>query len=647
MTAEARSAPAPALEDAGRLFARFRAIMAAAVLGLCVATVALVVLGAKTEERQDRRAATELLRAHAYLVDSQAFAFRQAAAAIGAKVAAALAGAPPNDGAAAAEALAALAFDPLAAEGLAPNLDGLGFLPASGGDAFRWFGAPPGDAAAAAMREAAGLRDNPTAAPVWAADAADRALRLVAPVEAAGRRAGYLWLALDPGALLRMNAELPLDGAEALVVAGPLALGRPGAPHPVAALDDGPPLSAAARRVAADPRSHPAGDLAAVESGLVFAQPLAHAPWTALVALDAARMERAALLEVSARLGGLIALIALTLALAASLIRREFIRPAEALVADIVAAGEGRDDGDVDRAPAGWRPYFRRIRRLFRENTEAAALRRELAIAARMQASVLPKRFPGADAPVAAWGLARPAREVGGDFFDLFELPDGRLGFVVADVSGKGVPAALFMVLAHTLTRAAAAEAPSPASCLARVNRLLADENAETMFVTMALGVFDPASGRVVYANAGHNPPYLLGVGAPPRALGMPPGAALGVFEDAAFEDAEARLAPGETLLLFTDGVTEAMDRSGEEYGEDRLVALLARVGDAGPEGLIEAVAADVDAFAAGAPQADDLPLLALRRAASPPPLAATLGPDLAEIAVFADRLERWSEEAG
>ncbi|MEM8753690.1 MAG: SpoIIE family protein phosphatase, partial [Pseudomonadota bacterium] len=399
--------------------------------------------------------------------------------------------------------------------------------------------------------------------------------------------------------------------------------------------------------VAADPRSHPAGDLAAVEGGLVFAQPLAHAPWTALVALDAARMERAALLEVSARLGGLIALIALTLALAASLIRREFIRPAEALVADIVAAGEGRDDGDVDRAPAGWRPYFRRIRRLFRENTEAAALRRELAIAARMQASVLPKRFPGADAPVAAWGLARPAREVGGDFFDLFDLPDGRLGFVVADVSGKGVPAALFMVLAHTLTRAAAAEAPSPASCLARVNRLLADENAETMFVTMALGVLDPASGRVVYANAGHNPPYLLGVGAPPRALDMPPGAALGVFEDAAFEDAEARLAPGETLLLFTDGVTEAMDRSGEEYGEDRLAARLASVGDVGPERLIEAVAADVDAFADGAPQADDLTLLALRRAASPPPLAATLGPDLAEIAVFAERLERWSEEAG
>ncbi|MFC4160073.1 PP2C family protein-serine/threonine phosphatase [Chitinimonas lacunae] len=242
-----------------------------------------------------------------------------------------------------------------------------------------------------------------------------------------------------------------------------------------------------------------------------------------------------------------------------------------------------------------------------------ASLQQELEIARQMQQSILPRALPPrAEISIAATMI--PAKEVGGDFYDYFLLDEHHLGVVVADVSGKGVPAALFMAISRSLLKAYARFFRSPAACLGKLNQLLASENEQMMFVTVFYGVLDLVSGEFVFLNAGHNPPLLQRADGTLEWLPKTEGMALAVVEDFAFGDACIRLTPGDTLVMFTDGVTEAVDEHDRLFGEARLMQAMAQIGpteavDTIPERLVEAVRD----FAAGTPQSDDITCVVMR----------------------------------
>lgn len=257
------------------------------------------------------------------------------------------------------------------------------------------------------------------------------------------------------------------------------------------------------------------------------------------------------------------------------------------------------------------------LREALQAKTRLIALEQELDIARGMQQSVLPRTFP----PFGAFELdARmtPAREVGGDFYDVFMIDEDRLGIVVADVSGKGVPAAFFMLISRTLMKAVGSEGEAPAAALARLNELLAADNEQMMFVTLFYGVLERTSGRFVFANAGHNPPVIRRADGRVEWLNAAAGIALAVMPGLDYEEGGVTLEPGDALLLYTDGVTEANDSTGELFGDARLEATLAATEGGAPEELVERVFAAVQDFALGEPQADDLTAVGLRRRPQP-----------------------------
>ena len=242
-------------------------------------------------------------------------------------------------------------------------------------------------------------------------------------------------------------------------------------------------------------------------------------------------------------------------------------------------------------------------------------LESELKIARTIQMSFLPKRFPPFPR-IKAFSLHAalvPAYEVGGDLYDFFLLDDRRLFFSVGDVSGKGVPAALFMAVTKTLMKGIAEQDFDPAEVLRKVNNELAADNDALLFVTLFCGVLDFETGELAYSNAGHNPPAILRRDGRVDPLSLPPGMAMGVMPDLEYETMRVHLAPGETLMAYTDGVNEAQDVDGALYGDARLLALLRDAPRLDPEHLTETIFADVRRFAGEADQADDITVLALR----------------------------------
>ena len=234
----------------------------------------------------------------------------------------------------------------------------------------------------------------------------------------------------------------------------------------------------------------------------------------------------------------------------------------------------------------------------------------ELEVARLIQQNLLPKKLP--DLP--GWDVAtlyRPARKVGGDFYDVIPLDQGHVGFVIGDVSGKGVPAALVMAAARTLLRATAQRLVHPPTVLARVNDLLHPDIPAGMFVTCLYGVLEPDSGEFRFANAGHDLPYVRTARGcvELRARGMP----LGLMPGSEYEPAETVLEPGSLLLLHSDGVVEAHDPAGEMFGSDRLKEAVA--GPAGGSALIDLVLRQLrEHTGTESEQEDDITMLALTR---------------------------------
>lgn len=244
--------------------------------------------------------------------------------------------------------------------------------------------------------------------------------------------------------------------------------------------------------------------------------------------------------------------------------------------------------------------------------SEAQALiNKELDLARRLQLAILPDQFPQIER---CSGHARmlPATQMGGDFYDFVTLPDGRVAVVMADVSGKGVTAAFFMAVARTSINSLVRQSASVGECLAQANDELCRQNPLDLFVTVFLGIFEPATGRLDYANGGHNPPLLRHADGQTGWLEPTGDMALGVMSDIPYTSASVQLEPGDVLLAYTDGVTEAFNAKLEAYGEQRLLDLLKQSTDAAPRAVVEQLFSEVARFADGAPQSDDITVAAL-----------------------------------
>ena len=250
---------------------------------------------------------------------------------------------------------------------------------------------------------------------------------------------------------------------------------------------------------------------------------------------------------------------------------------------------------------------------LAEEAAERRVLERELAIAHDIQMSMLPKPIPDQPEVLVAATL-KPARSVGGDLYDYWMAGD-RFWFIVADVAGKGVGAALYMAVVKALFRACAHGDVPVTEVAARMNREIARDNDSMLFVTAMFGTLMLATGDVTIVDAGHNPAVAVSPGGPLNQPAIPKSVALGVVEDFEFTEGRFHLAPGTTLVLYTDGATDARSAQDQIFGVDRLMAAI-RNADPTPSALVSSVTTAIDAFATGAPQEDDITLLAIKRPA-------------------------------
>lgn len=255
---------------------------------------------------------------------------------------------------------------------------------------------------------------------------------------------------------------------------------------------------------------------------------------------------------------------------------------------------------------------IRELREALKTKTQYIALQQELDIAREIQLAMLPKAFP-AQAKVEIFGAMIPAKEVGGDFYDFFVLDEHRVGVVVADVSGKGVPAALFMAIAKTLLRATALFRTAPGACLSRLNDLLCENNDQDLFVTVFYGILDQRNGQFRYANGGHNPPLHIRTDGSVTPLPLTGGLALAVLDQRDYAEAVVNLAAGDSLYFYTDGVTEATDCDGAEFTTQRLIQLLHGWNTLPAREIPQQVIHAVHAFERGAAQADDITSVVLR----------------------------------
>jgi len=249
---------------------------------------------------------------------------------------------------------------------------------------------------------------------------------------------------------------------------------------------------------------------------------------------------------------------------------------------------------------------------LYKESAERDRLQQELNVAREIQASFLPDGnpdIPGCD--VASLWLA--ARQVSGDFYDFLPRSDGTWGIVIADVADKGVPAALFMALSRTIIRTVGFNRKDPGEVLTRVNRIIHLDAESDLFVTVFYAVWDPNANVISFANGGHNPPILMNKKGETRLL-KAPGIALGILPDVNIKTQSTRIERGDTLIMYTDGVSEAMNEDYDEFGMDRLylTARAARKRDA--QSIVQAISDSINDHAGGTPQFDDVTLVILKR---------------------------------
>lgn len=280
----------------------------------------------------------------------------------------------------------------------------------------------------------------------------------------------------------------------------------------------------------------------------------------------------------------------------------------------------------IVRLPGAVRNLLRMLSQRMRKHNEVTRqtleqqlryehLQKELEAAGKIQANILPQDIPlfPNHPQIDVCALIEPAKEVGGDFFDAFAVDHRHIYIAVGDVSGKGMPAALFMVRVMTLLRMSLSKQSNFGSLLSVVNRILCENNDDCMFVTLFVGLLDVTTGKLIYMNGGHNPPFLSSNGKLFKLLQLPKGIVLGISEHAHYEVAELTMQPGDTLVLYTDGVTEAGNAQQEFFSVERTRDILA--GSAGEDitTIVKTLQDAVAQFSKGLPQADDITILTLR----------------------------------
>ena len=318
----------------------------------------------------------------------------------------------------------------------------------------------------------------------------------------------------------------------------------------------------------------------------------------------------------------------LVLAMVVVLISRSIIEPIRslALASNKVAAGnfdaslpESRLKDEVGALTRDFQVMQDSLKNYIRQLTETTAARErmesELKIAHDIQMSILPKTFPPFPTreEFDLHAVIAPAREVGGDFYDFFQLSDNLLCFVIGDVSGKGVPAALFMAITKTLIKLCAKADVTPEAILSHVNQELAVDNEACMFVTLFCGLFDMKSGEIQYANAGHNPPLVIKKDGTIEWLPKAKSLVLGAMPGIQYESERIRLSQGDSLLLYTDGVTEAMNHTCELFSEEKLANELSNSAGMEIKAMIGKIMDAIKRFSDGAPQSDDITMMMIR----------------------------------
>ena len=391
--------------------------------------------------------------------------------------------------------------------------------------------------------------------------------------------------------------------ADPLAVRGPARFGQ-AVPHSVAG-----DLEALMRL--------PEGRPLVVGDHVVMRRAFHAAPWQLVYVAPKQALQRKNRVEHGRSMAAVLVATGLLMALAYALTLHEFVGPAARLVAhvqDVSSAAVAPAQAAGPGVPAAWRPWFDAVSRAFGESLQLGSLRKEVDIAARLQQAILPRQWP-TDGRFTLWGTMRPAKDIGGDFYDHFPLAGGaRCGLVVADVSGKGISAGLFGMVSKTLLRAVATQRHMPPGQAAgEVNDALCAENDTMMFVTTFLADYDPASGRLAYANAGHPAPLLVRADGTLEWLPYTGGTAFGVAEGLAYREEAVTLAAGDAVVIFTDGVTEAIDAAGREFGVVRLSGLFAGGAAPAPREAVERVLQAVAAYAPQGEPFDDITCVVLR----------------------------------
>jgi sigma-B regulation protein RsbU (phosphoserine phosphatase) len=319
----------------------------------------------------------------------------------------------------------------------------------------------------------------------------------------------------------------------------------------------------------------------------------------------------------------------LLLTLAVISIARAIIKPLQVLTAatDEIAAGNFdvplpvvHSNDEVGILTRDFQAMQASLKEYIKNLTETTAakerIQSELKVATNIQASLLPRIFPPfPDHPeFDIYASMVPAKEVGGDFYDFFFIDEKNLCFLIADVSDKGVPAALYMMVAKTLLKSEGQRLGEPDRILDSVNKILASDNESCMFTTVFCAILDITTGEVRFANAGHNPPLIIdseGV----RYLTLKPGLMVGALTEIVYTTERLTLKPGDTLFLYTDGVTEARNPGDELYGELRLLNALQLAPKEELSAMIHHISIALTQHASGAPQSDDITMLAIRMA--------------------------------